>query len=287
MFLLTIAPLILLAHPGVAGICNSTCHSYECEIWLESDFSRDKSGVYPLSENAVEISCSFLSLAKSVDIEWQFKGRRDREWKTAACNDFSILTEKCEVNDNFEHNFTKTCNVQLNELSNSGIFRCKALNEHGKSAVSAETTLHIHGIESPRIVESHLPFGRPGFVEAEVCANPLPRVYWLSRHLIVGDADSQGPYAASSLKHSRSNRTYSPDYSNYCYRNRLIVARVTNAEAHLSLTVTTESDYKHVTLHSFLSVQGLPRHSNGGFAVAPASLCLVIAVLFCSRLCSL
>uniref|UniRef100_A0A1I7XZK3 Ig-like domain-containing protein n=1 Tax=Steinernema glaseri TaxID=37863 RepID=A0A1I7XZK3_9BILA len=264
MLLLAFVVLPLTVHLGSAGICNSTCHSYECEIWLESDYSRDKSGVYPLSENAVEISCSFLSLAKSVDIEWQFKGRRDREWKTAECNEFSILTEKCEVNDNFEHNFTKTCNVQLDDLSNSGIFRCKAVNEHGKSAVSAETTIHVHGIGTPRVVESDLPFGQPGFVEAEVCANPLPRVYWSSRNYIVGDSESQGPYAVSALKHDRPDRSYSADYSSYCYRSRLIVARVTKDEAHLSLTVTTDSDYKQMGLP--LHVQSLRR--NGAPTVA-------------------
>ncbi|TKR77354.1 hypothetical protein L596_018348 [Steinernema carpocapsae] len=276
-----LALLAISVNLGFAGICKSTCQRVdECEIWLESDFSRDKSGVYSMSENGVDISCSFLSLSQSVNIEWQFKGRRDRDWRVSPCDEFAIVTEKCEVNDNFEHNFTKTCTVQLNNLSNSGIYRCKAINEYEKSAVSAETSLHVHGIESLKVIDSGLRYGHPGFIEAEVCANPMPRVHWMSRHHIVGDSHSQGPYAASALKHSRPNRTYSADYSDYCYRNRLIIAHVGHHEAHLSLMVTTEGDSKQMALKDHVPVHGLLKHTKGTTGVSLTSLCvLVVACL--------
>ncbi|KAK6059348.1 hypothetical protein COOONC_03025, partial [Cooperia oncophora] len=68
----------------------------------------------------------------------------------------------------------------------TGAYRCQATTSEQKNkAISSEFNINVVGIEKISTIHHHLPYGQLGFIEVEVCANPKPEIFWLTRDAII------------------------------------------------------------------------------------------------------
>ncbi|VDL82046.1 unnamed protein product, partial [Nippostrongylus brasiliensis] len=81
---------------------------------------------------------------------------------------------------------TSRCLLRTNSLTMTGNYRCQATTSEQKSkAISSEIGINVVGIEKISMVNYHLPFGKIGHVEVEICANPKPEIFWLVPDAII------------------------------------------------------------------------------------------------------
>jgi hypothetical protein len=121
------------------GQCFSKClDQNSCGVWLES-VQESKSGLYSvrldvhygnkevtkfqLKNSRLNLTCSFVSLPSTVQIQWMFKEKSGNQWADANCTQHQEY--KCNATVLNEHRTRSFCSITELDLKNTGSYRCQ------------------------------------------------------------------------------------------------------------------------------------------------------------------
>ncbi|VDM75093.1 unnamed protein product [Strongylus vulgaris] len=161
----------------------------QCGVWLMKETNPDVAGTYEvccflalhltsnkLNRGMVNMSCEFSSLPEPATVTWLHKAPNSISWVDFACST-KDETKQCsfryrEFNSCFretEHRVTSRCLLRTNALTMTGTYRCQATTSEQKNkAISSEFNVNVVGIEKVAVLHYHLPYGKLGYIEAEV-----------------------------------------------------------------------------------------------------------------------
>ncbi|VDP27768.1 unnamed protein product [Heligmosomoides polygyrus] len=220
-----------------------------------------------LHHGLVNMSCEFSSLPEPASVTWLHKAPNSISWVDFACST-KDETKQCRET---EHRVTSRCLLRTNSLTMTGAYRCQATTAEEKhKAISSEFAVNVVGIEKISILHYHLPYGKLGHIEVEVCANPKPEIFWLAPNAIIRPHTGQ----RRSLQ-VRKYRDGPASVVPYCYTSRLLIRNVTSADD-FQLLVKGESDSRTIDLPvvvtGFSSIAAYPLHIAVVLIVAVANL---------------
>ncbi|KHJ81267.1 hypothetical protein OESDEN_19047 [Oesophagostomum dentatum] len=148
----------------------------------------------------VNMSCEFSSLPEPATVTWLHKAPNSISWVDFPCSN-KDETKQCRET---EHRVTSRCLLRTNSLTMTGTYRCQATTSEEKNkAISSEFNVNVVGIEKVAVLHYHLPFGRLGYIEAEVCANPKPEIFWLTPDAIVRPHTGGSAFVSATHLHPK------------------------------------------------------------------------------------
>ncbi|GMT01567.1 hypothetical protein PENTCL1PPCAC_23741, partial [Pristionchus entomophagus] len=243
--------------------CTSSCSKTsipQCGTWLSSERMKEVGGLYELGEGVMNVSCAFSSLPRPSSISWLHRPTSTSSWIPFTC---SSKDDNIKCSTTAEQKTSSTCILRTSFLNMTGSYKCESkMDIDDSKASSSEVTISVVGIESVEIMDKSMKPGSTGFVEAKICANPQPEIWWSTGDGLVKPGQTLTNFASSHL--AKSMERASPDGPAsplaYCYQVRLIVNNVRKGDS-LSLLVrshdgvsTTRIVSSSHTLYSFLSI---------------------------------
>ncbi|VDL65128.1 unnamed protein product [Nippostrongylus brasiliensis] len=231
--------------------CRSECHQDrmpQCGVWLMKETNPAVAGTYELHHGLVNMSCEFSSLPEPATVTWLHKAPNSISWTDFVCSN-KDETKQCRET---EHRVTSRCLLRTNSLTMTGNYRCQATTSEQKSkAISSEIGINVVGIEKISMVNYHLPFGKIGHVEVEICANPKPEIFWLVPDAIIQPHTVGNSHISATHLHPKKIRQHRDGPAvvvPYCYTSRLLVRNVT-ASDEFQLLVKSETESRTVDLN--------------------------------------
>ncbi|KAL6729955.1 hypothetical protein Aduo_000962 [Ancylostoma duodenale] len=131
----------------------------------------------------------------------------------------------------------------------------------------SEFNVNVVGIEKVTVLHYHLPYGKLGYIEVEVCANPKPEIFWLTPDSIVRPHSGGNSHVSATHLHPKKVRRYHDGPATvvpYCYTARLLVRNVTSTDT-FQLLVKGETESRTVDLQ--VQVSNLPPPSSARFCL--------------------
>ncbi|GMR55112.1 hypothetical protein PMAYCL1PPCAC_25307, partial [Pristionchus mayeri] len=227
--------------------CTSDCSATSvprCGVWMNSERIKEADGIYKLNEGVMNVSCSFSSLPGPSSISWLHRPSSLSTWMPFTC---SSKDEQISCSPSSAQTVSSVCILRTSALNMTGSYKCEAVVDTGSDnakASSSEVSISVEGIESVQIVDKSLVDDRQGYVEAKICANPQPEVWWSTGgEGLLKPGQSLSNYASSHLAKTlvRENPSGPASPLPYCYQVRLIVNRVNKGEG-ISLLVRSHGD---------------------------------------------
>ncbi|KAK6727364.1 hypothetical protein RB195_005200 [Necator americanus] len=250
--------LLLGVLVGADDSCWSECFQEkmpQCGVWLMKETNPDVAGTYELNHGMVNMSCEFSSLPEPASVTWLHKAPNSISWIDFACSN-KDETKQCRET---EHRVTSRCLLRTNSLTMTGTYRCQATTSEQKNkAISSEFSINVVGIENVAVLHHHLPYGKLGYIEVEVCANPKPEIFWLTSDAIVRPHSGGNSLVSATHLHPKKERRFHDGPATvvpYCYTSRLLIRNVTSTDTY-QLLVKGETESRTVDLH--VKVSDLP-----------------------------
>ncbi|EYB94088.1 hypothetical protein Y032_0175g486 [Ancylostoma ceylanicum] len=116
--------------------------------------------------------------------------------------------------------------------------------------INSEFNVNVVGIEKATVLHYHLPYGKLGYIEVEVCANPKPEIFWLTPDAIIRPHAGGNSHVSATHLHPKKVRRYHDGPATvvpYCYTSRLLVRNVTSTDT-FQLLVKGETESRTVDL---------------------------------------
>ncbi|CAB3410812.1 unnamed protein product [Caenorhabditis bovis] len=216
----------VIAADECRGSCSNDGYPRACGIWLRNETKRSTIGKYQVEKGYVELFCAFASLPEPVQVQWQFRPSEGSPfWSEYSCSN----AEERKICNSEEMIVESRCILRLKNIRMSGSYRCHAtipnLNYSRHRGFSTEIPINVVGIETPRVISSHLPIGQTGHIDLEICANPKPEIFWVTSEGLILPEESSKRFATTAVTPRMIIER--PDYHAtalpYCYSTSLYI----------------------------------------------------------------
>uniref|UniRef100_A0AC35TUC9 Ig-like domain-containing protein n=1 Tax=Rhabditophanes sp. KR3021 TaxID=114890 RepID=A0AC35TUC9_9BILA len=255
--------------------CEGT--TFGCKTKLIYWNGEDVEGVYKLNNGIINITCTFDSLPRSVNVRWKFKRSpyvlsdssvnnyigNDNVYEKLKCHQLEY-THSCNVSPDHVQRAFSTCVLNVANIDMTGFYKCEAIDTNSGIvlAQSNEIAVKVIGIQSVRIYESKLIPQKSGYVQLEICANSLPRISWLTNSVVLQPEESKHLFSSSPITKipninedtkiiPRMQPLNALEKSDpFCYYAQLFISNVDKQIENLkvSLAIEAEVEIRHLNI---------------------------------------